>query len=889
MTDSDPSPAVFQELADRRHGWRASAVVWLASLLAFALGLALTVWGLAAQRSAERAARQAEFAQLVDDTQEALVSRLLFGGMVVRAAQIALSAYPEVTPEVFDRVIDRLRPAHVFPGMHAMIYTFPSREGEPPRRLTRLVDGVGSAADAGAHVDEISRRWAGFSAVAQGDAVAMSAPFALSPDTAAQPDEHVVMRLQVLPADGDVPDAGQRPGSIALSFHAGDVIGATLPEAVRDRFRVRVADVGGGRPLPLFDSHPGTAAAKGARLGQRLRFGGRTWQVELVPQAKAWPASGSAWRDPVMWAGLLASLVLGALVWFWGDTRRRALVFGQQMTQRYQDTERRFRSLNELLPALVLLVDPEDGKVQYANRAARTRFGDAVGRGLRLGDLLAEAEDAQRLDQAMASEPGGPPQEVLLRDHEGTPFWSSVNASTTSLDGISHQLLVISDVSGEHSLRSQLKYQASHDDLTQIFNRREFEQRLAQMLRAVDPARPQGAMLYIDLDQFKLVNDTSGHAAGDQLLRHLALGMAKQLRGGDIIARLGGDEFGVLAPDSRREGAEVLAQRLREYIESYHFVWDRQTYKLSASIGVVLIERHDLSTREVMAQADSACYIAKDSGRNRIHFHADLDQATVKRSTEMEWATRLRRVVADNRLRLDYQEIRSLRFEDRDSPHIELLLRVLGEDGGLVLPGAFLPAAERYGLMPMLDRWVITEAITHFAGLHPSGPLLGRCSINLSAASLDEDEVADEILRLLALHKLPPGRLCFEITETEAVRNHAQLVRFVDRLRFAGCLVALDDFGSGMSSFGYLRELPVDVIKIDGSFVQNLDDDPMGHSIVKAVTEISHQQGLDVVAEWVDSEDTLRALRKIGVDYAQGDFLHAPERVLYQRGASAAC
>jgi EAL domain-containing protein (putative c-di-GMP-specific phosphodiesterase class I) len=258
----------------------------------------------------------------------------------------------------------------------------------------------------------------------------------------------------------------------------------------------------------------------------------------------------------------------------------------------------------------------------------------------------------------------------------------------------------------------------------------------------------------------------------------------------------------------------------------------------------------------------------------------------------MEWANRLRWVIEEKRLLLDYQEVRLLQRQATqrhgpEGPHIELLIRLRDEDGRIILPGAFLPAAERYGLMPLLDRWVIGEAIAHFDRLHASGKVPGRCSLNLSASTLEDDGLAEYVLDLIEHHGVSPSRLCFEITETEAVRNLARAVRFIERLRSVGCQVALDDFGAGMSSFGYLKNLPVDVIKIDGSFVRDLDTDPTSRSIINAITEIGHQRRLDVVAEWVANDACAEALRDLGVDYGQGFGLHRPERVLYQRVADS--
>jgi EAL domain-containing protein (putative c-di-GMP-specific phosphodiesterase class I) len=303
---------------------------------------------------------------------------------------------------------------------------------------------------------------------------------------------------------------------------------------------------------------------------------------------------------------------------------------------------------------------------------------------------------------------------------------------------------------------------------------------------------------------------------------------------------------------------------------------------ISASIGVVLMDHPGQTMREVLSQADTACYMAKDHGRNRVHLFSEEDDEITRRRGEMEWHHRLRWVLEENRLLLDYQEVVPLQQAPAE-PHIELLIRLRDEQGQVVMPGAFLPAAERYGMVSLLDRWVIAQAIAHFDQLHASGRPPGRCSVNLSAASLEDDSFVDYVLELIERHGIEASRLCFEITETEAVRNLARAVSFIERLRAGGCLVALDDFGAGMSSFGYIKNLPVDVIKIDGSFIRDLDGDPMNRSIVEVITEIGHQRGLDVVAEWVGDQKVIATLRALGVDYGQGFALHRPEPVLYQR------
>jgi EAL domain-containing protein (putative c-di-GMP-specific phosphodiesterase class I) len=315
-------------------------------------------------------------------------------------------------------------------------------------------------------------------------------------------------------------------------------------------------------------------------------------------------------------------------------------------------------------------------------------------------------------------------------------------------------------------------------------------------------------------------------------------------------------------------------------------MWEQRSYSITASIGGAMIEQTGIRLHELFAQADTACYMAKELGRNRVHFYSEHDDETARRRSEMDWANRLRWAAEEHRLLLKYQELWPLKPDASGGPRIELLLRFRDESGRLVVPGAFIPAAERYGLMPVIDRWVIETALAHFDQLHPSGAALQLATINLSGASIEDDALADRIVELLSEHKVDPARVCFEITETVAVRNLSQVARFMQRLRAVGCKVALDDFGAGMSSFGYLKNLPVDIIKIDGSFIRDMLGDPVSYAMVRAATDIGHQLGLQVVAEWVTSEEIMQALRELGVDLAQGFALHEPELVPFQREQS---
>jgi EAL domain-containing protein (putative c-di-GMP-specific phosphodiesterase class I) len=356
--------------------------------------------------------------------------------------------------------------------------------------------------------------------------------------------------------------------------------------------------------------------------------------------------------------------------------------------------------------------------------------------------------------------------------------------------------------------------------------------------------------------------------------------MREKLRPNDILGRLGGDEFGVLlAGVSTVEAAAQAAERLRRNLEGHTFVWEQRTYTTSASIGAVMLSRAS-TLKELFAHADAACYLAKEGGRNRVHFYSEDDAAITTRLSEMEWASRIADALREGRLLLDYQELHAIRPSPDEKPHIELLLRLRAEDGREVMPGAFLPAAERYGLMPAIDRWVVETALTHIDELHPSGGRLGSCNINLSSASLEDAGIFTRIEELVRTCSIDPHRLIFEITETVAIQDIDDIRGFVTRLKNFGSRIAIDDFGAGYTSFRNLRKLGVDIVKIDGAFVQNIARSADDRAFVQTLIDLARRLQIKTVAEWVQDEESAVRLREWGCDYIQGRLigLASPER-----------
>jgi diguanylate cyclase (GGDEF)-like protein/PAS domain S-box-containing protein len=859
---------------------------WLWSLLALALGIAGTLWAAQLQQDRIRIEQRAQLGHMVDSSFAALQDQLHASESLARAVQTVFLASGEVTAQEFAHAYANLRPRERFPSLQALAFARREPSADGDHYITELVaPETGNRAIIGLDVNTQPTNLAAVLRSRDEDRAILSAPFRLAQqDDPGAPVDGITLRLPIFdrgPPPGSVAERRERMlGSLAISFRVRNLIEDSLPDDVRERLHVEVADVTDGPGAAMFDSHPGPHQDfdPDDRFDRELRFGGRRWHVGMHPVATG-VEGGIPWTLGL--PGLLASALFALLVWSAATTRRRALELGWRMSRRFRESEERFRALNELLPALVLLTD-EHGRITYANQAARNRLGERVA-AVDLAALFEDPDVRARMrehDQAACSN-----AEALLRSTNGDRFWANLSIAPVVVSGRRKLLLVASDVSEQRQLTELLSYQASHDALTELYNRREFERRVERMLAHMAPGGSPSALLYIDLDQFKLINDTSGHIAGDQLLTQLASHMREQLRGGDVLARLGGDEFGVLAANvGDLAGAQRIAERLREQIDGYLFSWEQRSYPVSASIGGVMIDHPDISMKELFAQADTACYMAKEDGRNRVHFYSEQDDETSQRRGEMEWVNRLRWALEEDRLLLDYQELRALPSHEGQPPQIEVLLRLRDEDGRIVLPGAFLPAAERYGLMPQIDRWVVETTLANFDQLHDDGPALALCEINLSGASIEDDSLADLILELLERHQVDPARVCFEITETVAVRNLARVGAFIGRLREVGCQFALDDFGAGMSSFGYLKNLPVDFIKIDGSFIRDIARDPMSQAIVQAVTDIGHQRGMQVIAEWVSSEEIIDRLVEIGVDFAQGFALHKPEPVLFQRG-----
>ena len=529
----------------------------------------------------------------------------------------------------------------------------------------------------------------------------------------------------------------------------------------------------------------------------------------------------------------------------------------------------------------VVTTDP-DGWVEYLNPIAEQLSGwtTATARGLPMQAILRMVDETNRklapnpIEMVLREERTVEAASTLLlvrNDGTEVPIMQSAAPIRSRSGEITGVVLVLHDVSRERQYVAKLSYQASHDSLTGLINRGEFERRLGLALKSAAQLGRHHAVMYLDLDQFKVVNDTCGHAAGDQLMRQVSAVLQRRLREGDTLARLGGDEFGVLLENCAPDNALRIADGLRQTVTECHFAWETRSFNIGVSIGLVNVEDGLFTLNEVMSAADTACYMAKEKGRNRVQVYHAEDSELSTRQGEMEWIGRLQKALEEDRFVLYSQDIAGLDPAHKLADHCEILIRMLDEKGDLVPPMAFIPAAERYNLMPSIDRWVVRNAFAIIARQQAeTGGAPALYAINLSGASIGDERFLEYVREQFSHFAVSPQSICFEITETAAIAKLDKATDFINQFKSLGCLFSLDDFGAGMSSFAYLKHLPVDFLKIDGGFVKDMADDPIDRAMVEAINSIGHVMGKQTIAEFVDGERVIRLLREMGVDYAQG-------------------
>lgn len=568
---------------------------------------------------------------------------------------------------------------------------------------------------------------------------------------------------------------------------------------------------------------------------------------------------------------------------------------GQQIAEQFLSREKERAEITLYSISDAVITTTRSGHIDFVNRAAEELSGlhatSLHGKEISAAFQLHfdDAETPLQLPVNVAVHTGTDIQHVPLRgtcvliQQKGKKLNVRYNvAPILDRKGIvMGSVIVLHDITDTLALTGKLAYQATHDSLTGLFNRAEFDHRIHLLLNQLQNSKAhiKHALLYMDLDQFKIVNDSCGHIAGDQLLRHISERLQQRLSDSGSLARLGGDEFGVLIENCNRVSAHDVADELRKEVENFRFQWQEKTFNLGISIGVVMMDQNSESPDLLLSMADQACYAAKDTGRNKICMYQPNDIEMVRRNRDTQWVSRLRKSLETNSLLLSQQTIIAIASKQNQGNMFEILVGLENGEGERIPAGAFLAAAERYNLMPQIDRWIINNIFQWLSRNPRQLQQLEACMINLSGQTLNDEAIANYIIACLEKSAVPAEKICFEITETSAILNLAKTSRLIRNLKAEGCCFALDDFGSGMSSYAYLKHLPVDYIKIDGIFIRDLAEDPIDLALVHSINEIAHILDKKTIAEYVENEDILNKLREIGVDYAQGFGIAYPKTI----------
>jgi diguanylate cyclase (GGDEF)-like protein/PAS domain S-box-containing protein len=553
-----------------------------------------------------------------------------------------------------------------------------------------------------------------------------------------------------------------------------------------------------------------------------------------------------------------------------------------RLTRVIRASERNFRMTFEHAPVGIVRVDNK-GLILEANDAMCDLLGYSREdlQSLYYNELIFIDDISVGREQRIALERGNIENTSLeqrLRRADGSLVWTKIAMSrlATSADERQQFIGILEDVSDAHHLAEKLNYQAGHDDLTGLINRRSFEIYLEEALHLAHSEDFVHALCFIDLDRFKVVNDTVGHFVGDELLRQVADQLSRHLRKGDLLARIGGDEFGLILNCCEPDAAVKIAEKLRSALIENPFIWEDHNFNIGCSVGLVPITARSVNTAELIKAADAACNVAKEQGRNQVLMLAEEDTELATRRQQTEWLAKLRNAIEADTLFLDAQRI--VCNEEHGFIRYEVFVRLLGDRGEAIPPGAFLPAAERFGFSASIDRWVIEHVCHQLASYPEHLEALEACHINLSGHSFEDTEFVNFVIETLTKYCINGEKLCFEIDEQDAVRNLADIKRFMATLRTWGCSFALDNVGKGLSSFSYLKELPVDFLKLDGVLVQTMLTDKTDQAMLRAINDIGQTLNKRMVAEFVENSETLALLNGMGVEYVQGFHVHQPER-----------
>jgi len=532
-----------------------------------------------------------------------------------------------------------------------------------------------------------------------------------------------------------------------------------------------------------------------------------------------------------------------------------------------------------------------DGVIDYMNAAAEiltsTARDEAAGK--RLGEIVNLVDEGDRRDL-------GDPIMRCLMDRRRISMGSralmiangadaelSIEITASPIKGPDGSLggvvVIMHDVTEMRGLAQQMSYQAAHDPLTGLINRREFERRLDASLHSVRDGEASHVICYLDLDRFKAVNDTCGHMAGDNLLREISSLIKEQVRESDFVARLGGDEFGMLLIGCPLQKARQIAEDVIRAVRDYRFVWQDKIFTVGVSIGLVEIGKESGSIKDMLSAADSACYVAKQRGRGQAHVYSARDEVSARQRGEIHWLGLLQSALKEDQFEIYSQPIISVSDKANDGPSVEVLLRLHDEQGQIVMPKTFIKAAERYQLMPSVDRWMVRATLAAVGQGAIRLPEGRSCAINLSGQTLGEATFLEFVVECLDHSHVDPRQVCFEISEGAVMSDLEHARRFVGVLHGMGCEFGLDDFGSGIGSFASLQDLAVDYLKIDGRYTRALIPDSLNHQVVSAIARLARTVGFRVIAEQVEEQADFDALRDIGVDFVQGYYVQRPAKL----------
>lgn len=555
------------------------------------------------------------------------------------------------------------------------------------------------------------------------------------------------------------------------------------------------------------------------------------------------------------------------------DTFNAMIATVQTQNKALIEAKNRYLLLYDDNPTIIFNVEP-DGRIISVNKfgARQLIHSDQRLQGYSIFNFI-HFDDRKRIEKMFELCVKDPLRvnkiEVRMICQDDGIIWVRGAARVIETQNKTNILLVCEDITEARKLLEKISYQAQHDSLTGLINRAEFDKQIQQALYSARHSRTEYALCYLDLDQFKIVNDTCGHVAGDELLKQLSILIKNHIRQDDLLARLGGDEFGILMKGCLLTQAAITCEKIRNLIQNFRFVWEDKTFSIGVSIGIAGINSISGNSTESLKEADAACYAAKEKGRNRVHLFRPNDQELASRQGEMQWVEKIQQGIANNQFCLYGQPIVPIGHND-EGLHFETLIRYQDDSGQMIPPGVFLPAAERYNLATALDKWVIASLFEWLAKRPGFISRLSLCSVNLSGLSLSDETMLDYISKQFAQWEIPTDKICFEITETAAIANLSNATRAIHTLRERGSCFSLDDFGSGLSSFAYLKNLPVDFLKIDGLFVKDIADDEVDLAMVRSINEVGQVMGKKTIAEFVENDRILNLLSELGVDYAQG-------------------